>query len=119
MSEWIDTARRARLRGYVRQGGTVKERYIGKHGIGVKIKTHLDGSHYYETIRTVQDSKQWFNVTFELDRINQPSVRNIVPVLNVVKKNDGYYCEWCDGVTIFFPNAWRLVESDVWKVLGV
>lgn len=119
MSEWIDTARRARLRGYVRQGGTVKERYIGKHGIGVKIKTHLDGSHYYETIRTVQDAKQWFNVTFERDHINQPSERNTVPVLNVVKKNDGYYCEWGDGVTVFFPNAWRLVESDVWEVLGV
>lgn len=117
--EWIGTVRRAKLRGYVKKGATVKERYIGKYGIGVRIKSHLDGSQYHETIRTVQDDKQWFNVTFERDHINQPAERNTISVLNIVKKNDGYYCDWGDGVSVFFPNDWRLVESDVWGVLGV
>lgn len=119
VSGWIGVARRERLRGYIKRGVTVKERYVGKHGIGIRYKNHLDASHYYETIRTVTVDKQWFTVTFERERINQPPEQRNLVVLNVRKRNNGYYCKLGDGITGILTNDWKLVESDVWEVLGV
>lgn len=119
MSEWIDTARKARLRGYIKMGDNVKERYVGKYGIGVRIKSHLNTSFYLEVIRTVQDDSQWFCATFERDRINQPPESRTITVLNIVKKNDGYHCKLGDGATLNFTNDWKVVECDVWEVIGV
>lgn len=117
--EWIGTVRRAKLRGYVKKGATVKARYVGKYGVGVRCKNHLTTTHYMESIRIVQNPDHYFNATFERDRINQPPERRSVSVLDIVKKNDGYYCKIGYGVTGFFTNDWKLVECDVWEVLGV
>lgn len=115
--EWIGTVRRAKLRGYVKKGTTVKMRYVGKHGVGAKYKNHLSTTYYTETIRVVENPDHWFNATFE--RLTKPIERRCVSVLNIVKRNDGYYCKLGDGVTCLYANDWTLVECDVWEVLGV
>lgn len=120
MSKWIDTARKARLRGYIKQGVSVKERYIGKYGIGVRIKTHLDSMYYNETVRTIQNPDSYFTVTFRKKSDNGEVYRyKDFEVLNVVKRNDGYYCNIADGITGILKPDWELYKCDVWEVLGV
>lgn len=120
MSEWIGVARKARLRGYVKQGAVLKERYVGKYGIGVRIKTHIDSAYYNETVRTVQKPDAYFTAVFrKKSDVGETYRYKDFAVLNVVKRNDGYYCNLADGITAILKPDWELYKCDVWEVLGV
>lgn len=118
--EWIGVVRNIDLRGYVKQGEEVKERYAGKYGVGERIKAHRDGSYYNETIRTIQRPDLYFTASFrrKSDAGDIYKYKDF-SVLNVVKKNDGWHCMLADGITAILTNDWTLVECDVWEVLGV
>lgn len=63
-SGWIDVARKTRLRGYIKKGYTLTERYIGKYGVGIRIKTEIDSAYYLEVLRTVQKPEVYFTASF-------------------------------------------------------
>lgn len=119
MSEWIGVARNMDLRGYVKRGNVVKQRYVGKYGIGVRMKEHRDDFYYNETIRTVQSPDIYFTVNFCKLIDDKIPIYKTFTVKDVHKKNDGYYCNIADGITTILTNDWSLVECDVWEVLGV
>ena len=117
---WIDVARNARLRGYIKRGVTVKERYVGKYGVGVRIKTHIDSTYYSEIVRTVQKPDVYFTAVFrKKSDVGDVYKYKEFTVLNIIKRNDGYHCNLADGITAILKPDWELYKSDVWEVLGV